>query len=120
MMSQQFKYNPKFKDRARYLRRKQTDAECLLWLKLRNNQLGYKFRRQFPIDRFILDFYCNEKKLAIELDGSQHNFPKQEKYDILRTEYINQLGIRLIRFWDNEVLKNINGVLEKILQYLNT
>jgi very-short-patch-repair endonuclease len=119
MRSLLFKYNPKLKDRARKLRKSQTDAELLLWLKLRNNQLGYKFRRQFPIGIYILDFYCDEKRLAIELDGGQHNILKQKEYDRIRTENINQYGIKLIRFWDNEVLKNIDGVLEKILDNLN-
>jgi len=94
-----------------------TDAEKLLWRHMRNRQLnGIKFRRQHPVDKFILDFYSHECKLAIELDGSQHLNDEQFQYDKLRTEHLNQQGIKVIRFYNNDVLTNIDGVLEIILQ----
>ena len=74
---------------------------------------GYTFRRQYPINNYILDFYCVENNTAIELDGSQHI--KRKLYDDSRSIQLQKLGIRVIRFWDNEVLGDINGVLEKIL-----
>lgn len=84
---------------------------------LRGRQVkGYKFRRQFPISHYILDFYCHEMNLAIEIDGSQHR--KNKHYDLQRTKILNQYGIKVIRFWSNEVLTNIDAVLDKILLYL--
>jgi len=98
---------------ARNLRKNQTDAERLLWQKLRNRQLcGQKFRRQFPIDPFIVDFVCLELKLIVELDGSQH--AEQIEYDQNRTEQLQQRGFKVIRFWNNDVLKNSTSVLEAI------
>src|ERR1700733_10415726 len=100
---------------SRSNRKSQTDAEKKLWMYLRNRQvIGYKFRRQFPISKFILDFYCHEKKLAIELDGSHHK--KNKAYDINRTKILHTYGIRVLRFWDNEVLNNTNVVLNVILE----
>ncbi|MCX7095997.1 MAG: endonuclease domain-containing protein [Methylobacter sp.] len=98
---------------ARLLRKNQTDVEHLLWQKLRNRQiLNFKFRRQFPIDPFIVDFCCLELKLIIELDGSQHF--EQVTYDEKRSVSLGQRGFKVIRFWNNDVINNIEGVLEKI------
>jgi very-short-patch-repair endonuclease len=106
---------------ARELRRKATDAEKYLWSLLRNRQLaGYKFRRQHPLGRFVLDFYCHEAKLCVELDGGQHAEPAQADYDRERTAWLNQEGIRVIRFWNTDVLNNIEGVLQSILIALTT
>jgi len=114
-----YSYNRQHKSYARALRREQTNAESLLWLKLRSRRLeGFKFRRQHPIDHYIIDFYCEKKKLAIELDGSQHNDNSQKDYDLKRTARLNELGINVIRFWDNEVLKNLDNVLETISRNL--
>lgn len=114
----QFQYTKTLKQFSRSNRKSQTDAEKTLWLKLRNKQLnGYKFRRQFPLLHYILDFYCLDKKLAIELDGSQHF--ENQFYDSQRTQDLQELGIKVIRFLDNEVLQNLGGVLEKILTELN-
>ncbi len=98
---------------SRSNRKKQTDSERLLWFHLRQRLQGYKFRRQYPVNNFILDFYCVQKKLAIELDGSQHL--QNRSYDNFRSGKLAKLGIKILRFWDNEVHKNIRGVLEKIL-----
>ena len=111
-----FLYNdPRHKPLRRELRQNQTDAEELLWSYLRNNQFeGVKFFRQYGVGRYILDFYCAEFRLAIELDGSQHMEELGQEYDKQRTAYLNGLGVKVLRFWNNEVLTNIAGVLEQI------
>ena len=106
-----------FRSYARSLRRNQTDAERTLWLRLRARQLGVKFRRQYPVGRsYIVDFCCLEHAIIIELDGSQHmeNIDTDER----RTRELEGLGFRVLRFWDNEVLTNIGGVLERIVAVL--
>jgi very-short-patch-repair endonuclease len=106
------------KNRARRLRREQTEAENKLWARLRARQLGgAKFRRQHSIGPFIADFFCIERGLVIELDGGQH--ADQVKRDQRRTAFIELCGYRVLRFWDNEVLQNIEAVLEQIIRLLN-
>jgi len=101
--------------RARQLRRDQTEVEKLLWSRLRNRQLdGWKFRRQEPIDRFTVDFFCPDAKLVIELDGGQHS----AENDAERTRMIEACGYLVIRFWNNDVLTNLDGVLLRILEVL--
>ncbi|HXS14583.1 MAG TPA: endonuclease domain-containing protein [Candidatus Saccharimonadales bacterium] len=118
-MSYHYSYNKSLVGFASANRKKSTDTEKKLWRYLRNRLMyGYKFRRQYAIGRYILDFYCVEKKLAIELDGNQHL--QNNEYDSKRTAYLTSLGIRVIRFWDNEVVENITGVLEKITEVLET
>lgn len=98
---------------ARYLRKSSTDAEQLLWYKLRNRQFfGIKFRRQQVIDNFIVDFVSIEKKIIIEVDGGQHNENKYISHDIKRTKLLEDKGFKVIRFWNNEVLQNLEGVLD--------
>src|SRR5688572_19212850 len=100
-------------EKARKLRRDSTDAEKRLWNRLRDRQLdGEKFRRQHPFPPYILDFFCEERMLAIELDGGQHNEPEEQAYDQQRTDYLEKNGVKVIRFWNNEVMQNIEGVLE--------
>jgi very-short-patch-repair endonuclease len=90
-----------------------TDAEQHLWRYLRLRQIGgFKFRRQHPVGAYILDFACIEKKLAIELDGGQHN--QQYDYDNARSLWLAQQGWQIIRFWNHDVLQNVAGVLERI------
>lgn len=114
-----YSYNTQHKIFARSLRRSQTEAEKLLWSKLRSRQLnGYKFRRQQPIGQYILDFYCEEKKLAIELDGGQHNTPNEQKSDQIRTEILKNEGYTILRFWNNDVLSKLEDVLEVISKKL--
>ena len=99
---------------AAQLRTQSTDAEKRLWGALRNRQLaGYKFRRQFPIPPYIADFICLEMRLIIELDGGQH--ADAAAYDAARTAFLEQQGFRVLRFWNNDVLGNTEGVLEEIL-----
>jgi very-short-patch-repair endonuclease len=96
---------------ARNLRQRSTDAERRLWRHLRSRQLeGAKFVRQFPIGSFVVDFACRSAHLAIELDGGQHN----QIADATRSEIIEAFGYRIIRFWNNDVLQNTDGVLEAI------
>ncbi len=105
-------------NRARLLRKNMTDAEQALWQRIRFNHLGVKFRRQTPIDRYFVDFYCHEFGLVVELDGSQHM--NQAEYDEQRTRYLQGLGLRVIRFWNNDVLLNIEAVLEEIIASLES
>lgn len=105
------------KDRARRLRRDQTDAERRLWARLRARQIcGTKFRRQHAIGRFIADFCSVEEGLVIELDGGQHSV--QTEADQRRSATLARFGYRVLRFWDNEVLENIDAVLEQIAEVL--
>jgi very-short-patch-repair endonuclease len=104
-------------DKCRNLRKNQTDAENKLWRILRSRQLnGIKFRRQFSVDRYILDFYSPEHKLCIEADGGQHYEDRGRQKDEIRTQKLSQLEIQTLRFNDNEILNNIEGVCEMILK----
>jgi very-short-patch-repair endonuclease len=106
--------------RARRLRREQTDAELALWNRLRARRLGgLRFRRQLPIGHFIADFCCTERHLVIELDGGQHAQPKAEARDRFRSRLIEERSYQILRFWDNEVLTNIDGVLQAIVGAAN-
>ncbi len=93
-----------------------TDAEIVLWSRLKGKQLyGYKFRRQHSIGKAIVDFYCPKLRLAIEVDGGQHNDEKHIKLDEERTIFLNEQNITVIRFWNHEVLKYTDDVLNAIL-----
>lgn len=117
LVGYQYQQNKELTTFSRINRKKQTDAEKLLWYRLKGKQLaGFKFRRQCPIGSYILDFYCAEKKIAVELDGSQHM--QSSVYDDQRKIYLQNYGIQIVRFWDNDVLKNIEGVLSQILEYV--
>ena len=106
-------------EHAARMRKSQTDAEGLLWGILRGRRfLGLKFRRQHTINGFIVDFYCNERRLAIELDGGGHNDSAKERSDFLRTESLRRSGISVIRFWNNDVFNNIEAVLERLFEEL--
>ncbi len=103
---------------ARILRKNMTDAERLMWKHLRNRRLDeWKFRRQHPIGKFIVDFVCLEKKLIVEVDGGQH--AQNLEADAKRTEYLRQKGYRILRFWNNEVLQETESVLNSILLALS-
>ena len=110
--------NPKTRTRAIELRKESTPAERKLWSKIRNDQLGVNFRRQHAVGNYIPDFVCIEKKLIIELDGSQHL--EQEEYDEDRTKYLESRGYRVIRFWNNDVMKDIDSVILAIMHALET
>ncbi|MRS89612.1 DUF559 domain-containing protein [Enterobacteriaceae bacterium RIT714] len=104
---------------AKQLRLKLTREERRLWTLLRSRRLSqYKFRRQHPVDNYILDFACCEARLAVELDGGQHD--ERQEYDRRRTLWLNKRGWRVLRFWNNELLNNEEAVLERILETLQT
>ena len=105
------------RDKARNLRTNQTKAENCIWKLVKAKQVkGLKFRRQHPIPPYIVDFVCIEKKLIVELDGGQH--ADAVEYDERRTTFLESKGFTVIRFWNNEVLGNIEGVYEALLTYL--
>lgn len=100
---------------SRHLREHSTDAERAMWAKLRGYRLaGLKFRRQQPIGPYVVDFVCFEKKVIIEIDGGQHNMETIEQSDRERTAWLESQGFGMLRFWDNEVLTNMDGVLDVI------
>jgi very-short-patch-repair endonuclease len=102
---------------ARTLRKDSTWSERTLWKHLRNRGVGgVKFRRQFSIGPYILDFYCADALLAVELDGDVHGQPQQERHDRRRDEIVTDAGIKVLRFWNEEVRVNLDGVLEEILR----
>ena len=102
----------KLRERRKELRKSPTPQEKKLWLYLKGNGLGVKFRRQHGIGPYIADFYCKEKNLVIEIDGSQH--VEDKDYDKERDIYIESLGIKVLRFWNSEIDKNIAAVIVKI------
>jgi very-short-patch-repair endonuclease len=102
--------------KARRLRKNQTDAERILWLRLRDRRLnGLKFRRQVPVDRYVVDFLCADAHLVIEVDGGQHATADETN----RTRILETMGYLVLRFWNNELHENIDGVLETILNVLD-
>lgn len=101
---------------ARQLRKNMTDAELFLWKKIRRKSLGYRFIRQYIVDDlYIVDFYCQEKRLVIELDGGQH---ADNTEDVKRQKYLEEKGIIVLRFWNDEILTNIEGCLYIISEFL--
>ncbi len=107
------------RDRARGLRVTQTGVERRLWQRLRSRQInGVKFRRQHPVGPYIADFFCLDARLVIELDGSRHGDELEQQADERRTEFLESQGYRVLRFWNEEVLDNLDGVLERIAEFL--
>ena len=106
------------KDKRKELRKHLTPAEARLWIYLKNSRLGYKFRRQYSVGYYILDFYCPNMKLAIELDGSPHNTEQGFVNDEKRTQFLNNQGIKVIRFENKDVINNLEGVLAEIRRIL--
>ena len=103
----------------RALRKKMPRPESIVWARIRNKGLlGYKFRRQYSFDNFVVDFYCVETRLAIEIDGDSHFDKKAIEYDQSRQINIEKLGIKFLRFTNNEVIENIEGVLGEISKNL--
>ncbi|HUD52081.1 endonuclease domain-containing protein [Parvibaculum sp.] len=104
-------------ERARRLRRDQTDAEQRLWSRLRRNALGENFRRQHPIGHYIVDFVCLGHRLIVEADGGQHS-QDRALHDIARTKWLESRGYKVLRFWNNDILANTDGVIELIVAAL--
>ena len=118
-MPDQLNSLPEIKPFRRKLRKRMTPAEVALWVMIRNRQLdGERFLRQFSIGHYIVDFYCARYKLAIELDGAGHFTAKGKAYDALRTEYLNSVGVRVVRFENYEVLLYPMQVLDEIRKHL--
>jgi very-short-patch-repair endonuclease len=108
-------YNPKLKEFARQLRNNSTETEIFLWLKLKGKQMyGYDFHRQKPIDNFILDFFCYELMLGIEVDGYSHEFLEVYNKDGIKEKRMNEFGITVLRFSDEQVLKDMENVVRAI------
>jgi very-short-patch-repair endonuclease len=108
-------YNPKLKELARQLRNNSTETEIYLWLKLKGKQMyGYDFHRQKPIDNYIVDFFCHKLMLAIEVDGYSHELIEIYKKDTIKEKRLNDLGINVLRFSDQEVLKDMENVIRVI------
>lgn len=106
-------------DKAKSLRKNSTCMEIKIWNSLRSRRFqGFKFRRQSPFGNYIVDFVCIEKKLIIEIDGGQHNEWRQNEYDNRRTDYLNNLGYEVLRFWNNEVQQQFDVVMDVIYKYL--
>ncbi len=111
--------NEKFQ-RAKELRRDMTPAEKILWNELRANKLGVHFRRQQVIAGFIVDFYCHKSALVVEVDGDVHEEIEQKENDIKRDKALNELGLKIVRFKNDEVLKNLSQVVGKIKELVFT
>ncbi len=110
-----FAYHPKLKERAKELRLNSTKSEIYLWKHLKGKQIhGFDFHRQKPIDRYIIDFFCCELYLGIELDGYTHNFEEEQNTDRKKEQRLEKLGIKIIRFWDEQVFDDLNNVLSEI------
>lgn len=106
-------------EKAKVLRKKETKAEKLLWQQLKSKRLlGYKFRRQHPISQFIVDFYCHELRLVVEVDGEIHNSPENKKYDDDRSYELKMFGIKVLRFKNYEVENEKGKVLRKIMKVM--
>ncbi len=107
--------NIKLKTVRRRLRKNQTPQEQLIWNKLRRKQLcGLRFVRQFSVDSYVLDFYCPDRKLAIELDGGHHGEDEHAEYDKVRTIFLESRNIKVLRFWNSDVYENIDDILATI------
>lgn len=101
-------------DRAQTLRANETKAERILWKRLSKNQLGVKFRRQHPVLKYVVDFYCHSSKLVVELDGSVHELPEQRFNDMTRADALTNYGLTIIRFKNDEVLFDVEQVVRAI------
>lgn len=112
---------PRMVVKRRSLRRKMTKAEIFLWVQLKNKQiLGYKFRRQYSVGYFVIDFYCPKLKLALEVDGDSHFTKEAREYDKRREKYIKSFGIRFLRVTNLDVYRNMEGVIDKIIEIIKS
>jgi very-short-patch-repair endonuclease len=107
-------------ERRKELRNNSTPQETLLWSKLKNSQIGLKFRRQHSIGGYIVDFYCPTKRLVVEIDGSQHFIKNNKEYDKIRSNYFEGLDIKVLRFTNAEINTSLDGVLQKIISMVRT
>jgi very-short-patch-repair endonuclease len=110
--------NQNQKDFRKKLRSSLGSPEIILWQQLKGSKLGHKFRRQYGVGPYSLDFYCPEFRLVIELDGATHDSPEAQEKDIHRTEFLNKQNVRVVRFQNKDVLSNLDGVVHDIEKYL--
>jgi len=103
-----------YKNKRKYLRNNSTKAEIMLWKELKGSKTGLKFRRQHGINNYIVDFYCSEKRLIIEIDGEVHNINKQVNHDKIREEYLKSLNFKIIRYNNYDITNNLDLVLQDI------
>jgi len=114
-------YNKKSEqEKRRYLRKQMTYCEKIVWTHLRKKQLGYRFLRQYSVDHFVIDFFCPELKLALEIDGETHNLPDQKKYDKKREEYLRKFNFSFVRIKDEELQSNPDKAFKKIEEAIKT
>ena len=119
MRHRRIPYNPSLKKRAQYLRKNSTLSEVLLWNQLKGRQMmGYDFHRQKPLDSYIVDFFCSELMLAIEIDGSSHELEGAYERDQRRQQKLENMGISFLRFDDLMVKRDMDGVLEAIVYWI--
>lgn len=111
-------YRPRLRTRARHLRNNMTRAEIRLWKAIKGRQLGVEFLRQTPIDRFIVDFFCKEPQMVIEVDGSSHHSAEAYRYDQWRQRRLESLGITVLRFENSEVFSDLEGVVRAIRNWI--
>jgi very-short-patch-repair endonuclease len=116
--TRKFRYDPRLRSLARQLRKDGTLGEVLLWNTLKGRALGYEFHRQLPIGNYIVDFFCNERMLAIEIDGKTHLLEEVYEHDIKRQEELEALGIRFLRFQEKDVRRDIQAVTDEISRWL--
>ena len=112
-------YSSRLVPTARMLRKKMTEPERKLWLLVRNNQLGMKFRRQLPMGPYVADFYCAKARLDVELDGNQHYTESGRLSDRKRDDYFASVNVRVVRYRNAEIIKNIDGVITDILEHMH-
>jgi very-short-patch-repair endonuclease len=113
-----FPYNPKLKKLARKLRNNMTYGEVLLWQEIRGKKLGHQFHRQVPIKNYIVDFFCHELSLAIEIDGSYHDHPEVSISDLNRQQEIEKIGVNFLRFNESEIRKDLSSAVEDINNWI--
>jgi very-short-patch-repair endonuclease len=112
-------YDSKLKEYARHLRNNSTNAEIKLWMQLKGKQMqGYDFHRQKPIGNYIADFFCNKLRLVIEIDGSTHDFDEVQQKDRNKQDFLNKLGITVLRFTNKEVMSSVFQVVQTIEDYI--
>jgi very-short-patch-repair endonuclease len=111
-------YDPKLKALARTLRKNMTHAEVLLWNKIRRKSLGYQFHRQVPLNKYIVDFYCHELMLVIELDGKYHDYLEVNINDYKRQKKVESFGVQFLRFENKEVKKDVDSVVQVIEDWI--
>jgi very-short-patch-repair endonuclease len=113
------RYNPRLKQIARILRNNMTLSEILLWQQIKGKKLlGYDFHRQKPIDEYVVDFYCPELKLVIEIDGDSHD--GKEKEDFIRHQKLESMGLTVVRFWDADIKVNVDGIVEQLKEWIES